>query len=433
MPFSSYHPYSTNFYPTPTASSTAAGHWFPHHLAAAARHHPQHQPFDAAAAAAFEIVCQTQLSSSSRRVAKCDCPNCINELAGRPPVVGPDEKTGKKVHICHVPGCGKVYAKTSHLKAHLRWHTGEKPFSCTWWACNRRFTRSDELQRHMKTHTGEKRFMCALCSKKFMRSDHLAKHIKTHEKKGVRLDASEKEEKLAVILGQAKKNDKRRSPKKGGKRSRGQDEDEEEQQNRTKELAVGPLTPVSTTSSGHYVPQSTPFFNTPSSNIESGVAGDYSPPSTASEAAVPHSELTPPRSENELSNQYYGLRLPNYAPYVNPYNGYGSQCHQSNFPLTPPLSAGLSQESQSTTGSGLGAPGSATTGSSVSSALKEFPAFESSHQSSLAAMNPYHQHHYSAAAQHHHHAHHPHHHQMTASESLSVFAANAQPFKMEPL
>ena len=27
----------------------------------------------------------------------------------------------KKQHICHMPGCGKVYGKTSHLRAHLRY------------------------------------------------------------------------------------------------------------------------------------------------------------------------------------------------------------------------------------------------------------------------------------------------------------------------
>lgn len=421
VPFSSYHPYSTNFYPTmttsPTSASSAAaaagGHWFPHHLHPRTHHHP-HQPFDAAAAAAFEIVCQTQLSSSSRRVAKCDCPNCINELAGRPPVIGPDEKTGKKVHICHVPGCGKIYAKTSHLKAHLRWHTGEKPFSCTWWACNRRFTRSDELQRHMKTHTGEKRFMCALCAKKFMRSDHLAKHIKTHEKKGTKLEGDTNgQEKLMIVLeqtttttsttsrtGKKGESGKKKSPKKGGEKKSEANSAEEK-----KGLSVGPLTP----SGQQNYPASTPFYNTPSTHLE-----NINLPSA--------SELTPPRSENEMSSSasHYGLRLPNYAPYVSPYGS--TTCPQSNFPLTPPLSAGAQEQSSQ----------------GISSAFKEFPTFDS-HQSSLmsGAGNPY-QHHYPVHHHHHPHPHHHHHHagggagQMSASESLSVFAANG-PFKMEPV
>ncbi|XP_019713187.1 transcription factor Sp3a isoform X2 [Hippocampus comes] len=114
-----------------------------------------------------------------RRVA-CTCPNC-KESGGRGSGVGK-----KKQHICHITGCGKVYGKTSHLRAHLRWHSGERPFVCTWMYCGKRFTRSDELQRHRRTHTGEKKFVCPECSKRFMRSDHLAKHIKTHQnKKGV--------------------------------------------------------------------------------------------------------------------------------------------------------------------------------------------------------------------------------------------------------
>nr|XP_046260559.1 transcription factor Sp3a isoform X3 [Scatophagus argus] len=114
-----------------------------------------------------------------RRVA-CTCPNC-KESGGR------GSNTGKKKqHICHIAGCGKVYGKTSHLRAHLRWHSGERPFVCSWIFCGKRFTRSDELQRHRRTHTGEKKFVCPECSKRFMRSDHLAKHIKTHQnKKGV--------------------------------------------------------------------------------------------------------------------------------------------------------------------------------------------------------------------------------------------------------
>ncbi|XP_057193536.1 transcription factor Sp3 isoform X6 [Triplophysa rosa] len=118
-----------------------------------------------------------------RRVA-CTCPNC-KEAGGRGSGTGK-----KKQHICHIPGCGKVYGKTSHLRAHLRWHSGERPFICSWSYCGKRFTRSDELQRHRRTHTGEKKFVCPECSKRFMRSDHLAKHIKTHQnKKGLNSNA----------------------------------------------------------------------------------------------------------------------------------------------------------------------------------------------------------------------------------------------------
>ncbi|XP_034158066.1 transcription factor Sp1 isoform X2 [Pangasianodon hypophthalmus] len=117
----------------------------------------------------------TPPSRRSRREA-CTCPYC-KDGDGR------TDPSKKKQHICHITGCGKVYGKTSHLRAHLRWHSGERPFVCNWTHCGKRFTRSDELQRHRRTHTGEKRFSCPECPKRFMRSDHLSKHIRTHTKK----------------------------------------------------------------------------------------------------------------------------------------------------------------------------------------------------------------------------------------------------------
>ncbi|KAM4797196.1 transcription factor Sp1 [Rhinophrynus dorsalis] len=120
---------------------------------------------------------QPQPGRRMRREA-CTCPYC-KDSEGR----SSGDPGKKKQHICHIAGCGKVYGKTSHLRAHLRWHTGERPFICTWVFCGKRFTRSDELQRHKRTHTGEKKFMCPECPKRFMRSDHLSKHIKTHQNK----------------------------------------------------------------------------------------------------------------------------------------------------------------------------------------------------------------------------------------------------------
>ncbi|XP_078280606.1 transcription factor Sp2 isoform X2 [Rhinoraja longicauda] len=115
---------------------------------------------------------QGQQAKKMKRMA-CTCPNCKDG----------DKRSGdvgKKKHICHIPGCEKVFRKTSLLRAHVRLHTGERPFVCSWVFCGKRFTRSDELQRHARTHTGDKRFECGQCHKRFMRSDHLTKHYKTH-------------------------------------------------------------------------------------------------------------------------------------------------------------------------------------------------------------------------------------------------------------
>lgn len=108
----------------------------------------------------------------------CACPNCRRvEQYGSASL---DPKL-RGQHSCHIAGCGKVYSKTSHLKAHLRWHTGDRPFVCNWSYCGKRFTQSDELQHHLKSHKNDPKYLCSACNKKFAREDHLAKHMKVHQ------------------------------------------------------------------------------------------------------------------------------------------------------------------------------------------------------------------------------------------------------------
>ncbi|CAH0399507.1 unnamed protein product [Chilo suppressalis] len=84
---------------------------------------------------------------------------------------------------CPVEECGKLYAKASHVRAHLRRHSGEKPYRCTWGDCSWRFARSDELARHRRSHSGDKPYACRECGKRFARSDHLAKHGRVHARR----------------------------------------------------------------------------------------------------------------------------------------------------------------------------------------------------------------------------------------------------------
>ncbi|KAG4078396.1 hypothetical protein HA402_013106 [Bradysia odoriphaga] len=88
-----------------------------------------------------------------------------------------------KIFVCTFNDCKKVYAKSAHLKAHLRRHIGLKPYVCSWPNCTWKFSRSDELSRHRRSHSGIKPYQCLYCTKCFSRSDHLTKHRKVHERK----------------------------------------------------------------------------------------------------------------------------------------------------------------------------------------------------------------------------------------------------------
>lgn len=67
----------------------------------------------------------------------------------------PEEMTniGKsgKVYTCKVPGCGKLFKRSEHLKRHIRSiHTNEKPYVCA--ICLKQFSRHDNLNQHMRVH-----------------------------------------------------------------------------------------------------------------------------------------------------------------------------------------------------------------------------------------------------------------------------------------
>lgn len=117
-----------------------------------------------------------------------------------------------KIFVCTFNDCKKVYAKSAHLKAHLRRHIGLKPYVCTWPNCTWKFSRSDELSRHRRSHSGIKPYACLYCNKSFSRSDHLTKHRKVHERKMAAMKVKSNWSNLAHYTRQGRKSKVTPSP-----------------------------------------------------------------------------------------------------------------------------------------------------------------------------------------------------------------------------
>ena len=76
------------------------------------------------------------------------------------------------------PECGRVLARASTLKIHLRQHSGDRPFRCP--LCPKAFAQASSLDSHHRIHSKERPYSCTVCHKTFVHSSAFKTHTRTH-------------------------------------------------------------------------------------------------------------------------------------------------------------------------------------------------------------------------------------------------------------
>lgn len=98
--------------------------------------------------------------------------------------------------VCSCDECGKLFQRTSNLKAHMDTHKPdrEQPWACQFYGCERRFVRKTDMTRHQesvsrpscprrsqadieKVHIKSRKFQCMLCYGSFARKDTLRRWV----------------------------------------------------------------------------------------------------------------------------------------------------------------------------------------------------------------------------------------------------------------
>ena len=88
----------------------------------------------------------------------------------------PKKKGALKKWPCSI--CGRILARSSTLKIHLRQHSGDRPFKCP--LCSKAFAQQSLLDSHLRTHSNERPYSCEICDKTFVRLSTFKTHTHTY-------------------------------------------------------------------------------------------------------------------------------------------------------------------------------------------------------------------------------------------------------------